>query len=441
MSSGPPPASAWDANNLVARYDRYRVDLAKISEAPSEEFDLRIAGDAYGSPESFRPLPPSGPGYPLHVDFVALGRKLKALRGLLIEGDYNLAFAASSCLDIILAMRPFAMDNSRWQRYIEEHHQMDLAAMRGSRNRHGDVRTRKGIVPDAPLLGETAIEYAAKWFLKLANDPNQVQNKLRDYTHVLEDLANYAKTPHRGPGLHFYVVRWLLAVRSQRYNELVSRYGPEIFGPWHRAPAGLHERSRSRSQSSRRRSSSHASRRSRSRAQSHHRGHSASPEDAWSDEEELPPRPPVADLPRRRHDFDDHWMTDSQYEVAVLQVSVKNLRSVVDAMSARVEKLLELGPVVERLLRRTERLPQFVDAGLDRLSQEDRQACGVAVPSAAPALAALPPNPRYVRLQLAHVEYVVDVPLGRQRQSKGCSTDHFCNRVWVPPLKLELSVS
>ncbi|CAK4301788.1 unnamed protein product, partial [Aphanomyces euteiches] len=86
-------------------------------------------------------------------------------------------------------------------------------------------------------------------------------------------------------------------------------------------------------------------------------------------------------------------MTDSQYEVAVLQVSVKNLRSVVDAMSARVEKLLELGPMVERLLRRTDRLPQFVDAGLDRLSQEDRQARGVAVPSAAPALAALPPNP------------------------------------------------
>ncbi|CAK4084224.1 unnamed protein product [Aphanomyces euteiches] len=62
-------------------------------------------------------------------------------------------------------------------------------------------------------------------------------------------------------------------------------------------------------------------------------------------------------------------------------------------MSTRVEKLLELGPMVEHLLRRTDRLPQFVDAGLDRLSQEDRQARGVAVPSAAPALAALPPNP------------------------------------------------
>ncbi|KAH9103430.1 hypothetical protein LEN26_015294 [Aphanomyces euteiches] len=234
MSSGLPPANAWDANNLAARYDRYRIDLAKISEAPSEEFDLRIAGDAYGTPECFRPLPPSGPGYPLHVDFVALGRKLKALRGLLLEGDFDLAYAASSCLDIILAMRPFAMDNARWRRYIDEHHEMDLAATRGSRNRHGEVRTPKGVVPVAPLLGETALEYAA--------------NKLRDYTHVLEDLANYAKSRHRGPRLHFYVVRWLLAVRSHRYSELVSRYGPEIFGPWHQAPAGLHERSRSRSQ-------------------------------------------------------------------------------------------------------------------------------------------------------------------------------------------------
>ncbi|KAH9158811.1 hypothetical protein LEN26_002705 [Aphanomyces euteiches] len=81
MSSGVPPASAWDPNSLAARYDRYRVDLAKISEAPSEEFDLRIAGDAYGTPECFRPLPPSGPGYPLHVDFVALGRNLCGRRG------------------------------------------------------------------------------------------------------------------------------------------------------------------------------------------------------------------------------------------------------------------------------------------------------------------------------------------------------------------------
>ncbi|CAK4636443.1 unnamed protein product, partial [Aphanomyces euteiches] len=165
MSSGVPPASAWDPNSLAARYDRYRVDLAKISEAPSEEFDLRIAGDAYG--------------------------------------DFDLAFAAGSCLDIILAMRPFAMDNARWSRYIDEHHEIDLAATRGSRNRHG----------------ETALEYAAVWFLKLANDPNQVHNKLCDYTHVLEDLANYAKTRHRGPRLHFYVVRWLLAVRSHRYSE------------------------------------------------------------------------------------------------------------------------------------------------------------------------------------------------------------------------------
>ncbi|CAK5059292.1 unnamed protein product, partial [Aphanomyces euteiches] len=351
MVSGLPPANAWDANNLAARYDRYRIDLAKISEAPSEEFDHRIAGDAYGTPECFRSLPPSGPGYTLHVDFVALGRKLKALRGLLLEGDFDLAYAASSCLDIILAMRSFAMDDARWRRYIEEHHDMDLGVTRGSRNRHGEVRTPKGIVPVAPLLGETALEYAAVWFLKLANDSNQVQNKLRDYTHVLEDLANYAKSRHRCPRLHFYVVRWLLAVRSHCYSELVSRYGPEIFGPWHQAPAGLHERSHSHSQSSRRRSSSRASRRSRSRAQSHHRGHAASPEDAWSDEEKPPPRPTVADLPRRRHDFDGHWMTDSQYEVAVLQVSVKNLRSVVDAMSARVEKLLELGPMVERLLR------------------------------------------------------------------------------------------
>ncbi|KAH9182575.1 hypothetical protein AeNC1_015449, partial [Aphanomyces euteiches] len=323
MSSGVPPASAWDPNSLAARYDRYRVDLAKISEAPSEEFDLRIAGDAPRSDT----------------------RKPKSPR----------------------------------------------------RGAHA-----QGVVPVAPRLGETALEYAAVWFLKLANDPNQVHNKLCDYTHVLEDLANYAKTRHRGPRLHFYVVRWLLAVRSHRYSELVSRYGPEIFGPWHRAPAGLHERSRSRSQSPRdrsrsqsshRRSSSRASRRSRSRAQSHHRGHSASPEDAWSDEEKPLPRPTVADLPRRRHDFDGHWMTDSQYEVAVLQVSVKKLQSVVDAMSTRVEKLLELGPMVEHLLRRTDRLPQFVDAGLDRLSQEDRQARGMAVPSAAPALAALPPNP------------------------------------------------
>ncbi|CAK5197094.1 unnamed protein product, partial [Aphanomyces euteiches] len=364
MSSGLPPANAWDANNLAARYDRYRIDLAKISEAPSEEFDHRIAGDAYGTPECFRSLPPSGPGYTLHVDFVALGRKLKALRGLLLEGDFDLAYAASSCLDIILAMRSFAMDDARWRRYIEEHHDMDLGVTRGSRNRHGEVRTPKGIVPVAPLLGETALEYAAVWFLKLANDSNQVQNKLRDYTHVLEDLANYAKSRHRCPRLHFYVVRWLLA--------LVSRYGPEIFGPWHQAPAGLHERSRSRSQSSRCRSSSRASRRSRSRAQSHHRGHAASPEDAWSDEEKPPPRPTVADLPRRLRE----------------ESSI-----VVDAMSARVEKLLELGPMVERLLRRTDRLPQFVDAGLDRLSQEDRQVRGVAVPSAAPALAALPPNP------------------------------------------------
>ncbi|CAK4321220.1 unnamed protein product [Aphanomyces euteiches] len=303
MSSGLPPANAWDANNLAARYDRYRIDLAKISEAPSEEFDHRIAGDAYGTPECFRSLPPSGPGYTLHVDFVALGRKLKALRGLLFEGDFDLAYAASSCLDIILAMRSFAMDDARWRRYIEEHHDMDLGVTRGSRNRHGEVRTPKGIVPVAPLLGETALEYAAVWFLKLANDSNQVQNKLRDYTHVLEDLANYAKSRHRCPRLHFYVVRWLLA--------LVSRYGPEIFGPWHQAPAGLREES----------------------------------------------------------------------------------SIVVDAMSARVEKLLELGPMVERLLRRTDRLPQFVDAGLDRLSQEDRQVRGVAVPSAAPALAALPPNP------------------------------------------------
>ncbi|CAK4688464.1 unnamed protein product, partial [Aphanomyces euteiches] len=178
MSSGPPPANAWDTNNCAARYDRYRIDLAKISEAPSEEFDLRIAGDAYSTPEFFRPLPPSGPGYPLHVDFVALGRKLKALRGLLLEGDFDLAFAAGSCLDIILAMRPFAMDNARWRRYIDEHHEIDLAATRGSRNRHGEVRTPKGVVPVAPLLGETALEYAAVWFLKLANDPNQVQNKL-----------------------------------------------------------------------------------------------------------------------------------------------------------------------------------------------------------------------------------------------------------------------
>ncbi|CAK4705241.1 unnamed protein product [Aphanomyces euteiches] len=217
MSSGLPPANAWDANNLAARYDRYRIDLAKISEAPSEEFDLRIAGDAYGTPECFRPLPPSGPGYPLHVDFVALGRKLKALRGLLLEGDFDLAYAASSCLDIILAMRPFAMDDARWRRYIEEHHDMDLGVTRGSRNRHGEVRTPKGIVPVAPLLGETALEYAAVWFLKLVNYSNQVQNKLRDYTYVLEDLANYAKSRHRGPRLHFYVVRWLLAVRSHRY--------------------------------------------------------------------------------------------------------------------------------------------------------------------------------------------------------------------------------
>ncbi|CAK4303792.1 unnamed protein product, partial [Aphanomyces euteiches] len=205
------------ANNLAARYDRYRIDLAKISEAPSEEFDLRIAGDAYGSPECFRPLPPSGPGYPFHVDFVALGRKLKALRGLLLEGDFDLAYAASSCLDIILAMRPFAMDDARWRRYIQEHHDMDLGATRGSRNCHSEVCTPKGIAPVAPLLGETALEYAAVWFLKLVNDPNQVQNKLRDYTHVLEDLANYAKSRHRGPRLLFYVVRWLLAVRSHRY--------------------------------------------------------------------------------------------------------------------------------------------------------------------------------------------------------------------------------
>ncbi|CAK4355732.1 unnamed protein product, partial [Aphanomyces euteiches] len=157
MSSGPPPANAWDTNNLAARYDRYRIDLAKIFEAPSEEFDLCIAGDAYGTPECFRPLPPSGPGYPLHVDFVALGRKLKALRGLLLEGDFDLAFSAGSCLDIILAMRPFAMDNARWRRYIDEHHEMDLAATRGSRNRHGEVRTPKGVVPVAPLLGETAL--------------------------------------------------------------------------------------------------------------------------------------------------------------------------------------------------------------------------------------------------------------------------------------------
>ncbi|KAH9150192.1 hypothetical protein AeRB84_006931, partial [Aphanomyces euteiches] len=322
--------SAWDPNSLAARYDRYRDDLAKIFDAPSEEFDLRIAGDAYGTPKCFRSLPPSGPGYPLHEDFVALGRKLKALRGLLLEGDFDLAFAAGSCLDIILAMLPFAMDNARWSRYIDEHHDIDLSATRGSQNRHGDVCTPKGVVPVAPRLGETALEYAAVWFLKLANDPNQVQNKLRDYTHVLEDLDNYAKTRHRGPRLHFSVVRWLLAVRSHRFSELVSRYGPEIFGPWHRAPAGLHERSRSRSQSPRdrsqsqsshRRSSSRASRRSRSRAQSHHRGHSASPEDARSDEEKPLPRPTVADLPRRRHDFDGHWMTDSQYEVAVLQVS------------------------------------------------------------------------------------------------------------------------
>ncbi|CAK4981301.1 unnamed protein product, partial [Aphanomyces euteiches] len=129
------------------------------------------------------------------------------------------------------------MDDARWRRYIEEHHDMDLGVTRGSRNRHGEVRTPKGIVPVAPLLGETALEYAAVWFLKLANDSNQVQNKLRDYTHVLEDLANYAKSRHRCPRLHFYVVRWLLAVRSHCYSELVSRYGPEIFGPWHQAPA------------------------------------------------------------------------------------------------------------------------------------------------------------------------------------------------------------
>ncbi|CAK5103618.1 unnamed protein product [Aphanomyces euteiches] len=129
------------------------------------------------------------------------------------------------------------MDNARWSRYIDEHHDIDLSATRGSQNRHGDVCTPKGVVPVAPRLGETALEYAAVWFLKLANDPNQVQNKLRDYTHVLEDLDNYAKTRHRGPRLHFSVVRWLLAVRSHRFSELVSRYGPEIFGPWHRAPA------------------------------------------------------------------------------------------------------------------------------------------------------------------------------------------------------------
>ncbi|KAH9096205.1 hypothetical protein Ae201684P_009441 [Aphanomyces euteiches] len=123
------------------------------------------------------------------------------------------------------------MDDARWRRYIQEHHDMDLGATRGSRNCHSEVCTPKGIAPVAPLLGETALEYAAVWFLKLVNDPNQVQNKLRDYTHVLEDLANYAKSRHRGPRLLFYVVRWLLAVRSHRYSKLVSRYGPEIFGP------------------------------------------------------------------------------------------------------------------------------------------------------------------------------------------------------------------
>ncbi|KAH9078054.1 hypothetical protein Ae201684P_019160 [Aphanomyces euteiches] len=177
MSSGLPPATAWDANNLAARYDRYRIDLAKISEAPVKSLTSELQATPY---------------------------------------------AASSCLDIILAMRPFAMDNARWHRYIDEHHEMDLAATRGSRNRHGEVRTPKGVVPVAPLLGETALEYAAVWFLKLANDPNQVQNKLRDYTHVLEDLANYAKSRHRGPRLHFYVVRWLLAVRSHRYSEVAD---------------------------------------------------------------------------------------------------------------------------------------------------------------------------------------------------------------------------
>ncbi|CAK4239080.1 unnamed protein product, partial [Aphanomyces euteiches] len=276
------------------------------------------------------------------------------------------------------------MDDARWRRYIQEHHDMDLGATRGSRNCHSEVCTPKGIAPVAPLLGETALEYAAVWFLKLVNDPNQVQNKLRDYTHVLEDLANYAKSRHRGPRLLFYVVRWLLAVRSHRYIGL--SIWPRDLRPvasntcWFALALSFTVASRSLSFSV-------------LSSSSHHRGHAASPEDAWSDEEKPPPRPTVADLPRRCHDFDGHWMTDSQYEVAVVQVSVKNLRSVVDAMSVRVEKLLELGPMVERLLHRTDRLPQFVDAGLDRLSQEDRQARGVAVPSAAPALAALPPNP------------------------------------------------
>ncbi|CAK4948655.1 unnamed protein product, partial [Aphanomyces euteiches] len=209
------------------------------------------------------------------------------------------------------------MDNARWSRYIDEHHDIDLSATRGSQNRHGDVCTPKGVVPVAPRLGETALEYAAVWFLKLANDPNQVQNKLRDYTHVLEDLDNYAKTRHRGPRLHFSVVRWLLAVRSHRFSELVSRYGPEIFGPWHRAPAVA-----SRSLSIPVLSSSVvlASKSPLSFACSVAPPRpSASPEDARSDEEKPLPRPTVADLPRRRHDFDGHWMTDSQYEVAVLQ--------------------------------------------------------------------------------------------------------------------------
>ena len=83
-------------------------------------------------------------------------------------------------------------------------------------------------------------------------------------------------------------------------------------------------------------------------------------------------------------------MTDSQYEVAVLQASVKDLRLMTETVSNRVEKLLQLGPMVEELLLRTERLAQFVDAGLDRLAQEDHQARTEAPPAAAAVPAALP---------------------------------------------------
>ena len=117
-------------------------------------------------------------------------------------------------------MQPFAMDNARWRRHVDELREQYAAATHGSRNRQGQVRSPKGVVPVEPLLSETAMEYAAVWFMKLAKEPERAASKLCDYTHALEELANFAKPRRNGPRLHFHDVRLLLAVRSNRYAEV-----------------------------------------------------------------------------------------------------------------------------------------------------------------------------------------------------------------------------